>query len=261
MVNFEKAFKPMEWQNSIIGMTEEGYKAHVAKVYDTFLDCGTDAGKVTFDKCIEKVNNESFFAENMINLLKDNVEKVRIVANTDLLVGYVVIEQFNSSIKYYIDHRVVDKLKRGNKMPRKADEVFNFFVKNMGFVPLKFKTVSLSDLSDEVSYRFDFIKKVMDEGDNSDAWSNAMKVQLLAGFSHLEYLPSEVKYYFVLQGKHGWYLRADSEKNEVLKKKHLEKVAKEKEAKEAAQKAAEEAKETVAITETEVEVTAETAEA
>lgn len=243
MGNFEKAFKPFDWQGNILGMTEEGYKAHVAKVYDTFLDCSTEAGKATFDNCIEKVTNIAFFGKNMVTLLKDNVDKVKIVGDTDLLVGYVMVEQLTSSIKYYIDHRVADKLKKGNKMPRTAEDVFNFFVKTLGFVPLKYKAASLSDLSDEVSYKFDTIKRIMDEGDNSDAWSNAMKVQLMAGFSHLEYLPNGLKYYYVLQGKHGWYLRADAERNEVLKKKHLEKIQKEKEAAEAAKDVAEEATE------------------
>lgn len=240
MSNFEQAFKPMDWQSNIMGMTEEGYKEHVAKVYGTFLDCGTEVGRATFDSCIEKVTNIAFFGKNMVGLLKDNVDKVMIVSDTDLLLGYVMIEQLTSSIKYYIDYRVADKLKKGNKMPRTAEEVFNFFIKNLGFVPLKYKAASLSDLSDEVSYKFDTIKRIMDEGDNSDAWSNAMKVQLMAGFSHLEYLPNGLKYYFVLQGKHGWYLRADSERNEILKKKHLEKVAKEKEAAEAAEATTEE---------------------
>lgn len=239
MGNFEQAFKPYDWQGNIVGMTKDGYKAHLESVFGTFLGCDTPAGKETFDKCIAQVTNIAFFGKNMVTLLKDNVDKVMMVRDTDLLIGYVVVEQLTSSIKYYIDYRVADKLKKENKMPRTAEDVFNFFVKNLGFVPLKYKAASLSDLSDEVSYKFDTIKRIMDEGDNSDAWSNAMKVQLMAGFSHLEYLPNSLKYYFVIQGKHGWYLRADSERNEILKKKHLEKIAKEKAEAEAAEENAE----------------------
>jgi hypothetical protein len=222
MENFEKAFKPFDWQSSIVGVTEDGYKAHVEKVYGTFIDCGTEAGKENFDRCIEKVTSSGFFGKNMANLLKENYEKVMIVGDTDLLVGYILIDQMAASIKYYIDYRVVDQLKQKNETPRTADEIYNFFISYMGFVPLKFKSASLSDLSDDVSYRFETIKRILEDGDNSDAWSNAIKVQLQAGFSHLEYLPNGQKYYFVLQGKHGWYLRADAERNEAIRKRLLE---------------------------------------
>ena len=54
-----------------------------------------------------------------------------------------------------------------------------------------------------------------------------MKIQLLAGFSHLRYLPNDVKYYFVLQGKkQGCYLKADTERNNFIKQKHLESIQK-----------------------------------
>lgn len=235
MGNFEKAFKPFDWQGNIVGMSEEGYKAHVEAVYGTFVDCATEAGKATLDRCVGQLRELRFFGKNMVDLLVEKADKVMMVRDTDLLVGYITIDQLTSSVKYYIDYRVADKLKKENKMPRTAEDVFNFFIKNAGFVPVKYNMASLSDLSEEISYRFDTIKRIMDEGDNSDFWSNAMKVQLMAGFSHLEYLPNGLKYYFVLQGKHGWYLKADNERNEVLKQRYFDKLAKEKAEAEAAE--------------------------
>lgn len=227
MGNFEKAFKPFDWQTSIVGITEEAYKTHLEAVFNTYLDCGTDAGKEAFDKCISQVVNFEFFGKNLVDLLKANTDKIKMVRDTDLLIGYVMVDQLKGSIKYYIDYRMADKLKKKNKAPRTAEEVFNFFVKTVGFVPVKYNRASLKDLDSRISYKFETIKRIMDEGDNTDLWSNAMKIQLLAGFSHLRYLPNDVKYYFVLQGKkQGCYLKADTERNNFIKQKHLESIQK-----------------------------------
>lgn len=242
MKDFEKAFKPLDWQGNIAGMTEEGYKEHIEKVHASFLDCGTEAGKETLNLMVNKLSKLAVFGQNMVSIMKENADKVAIVTDTDLLVGYVAVDQLTSSVKYYIDYRVSEKLKADNKVPKTAEEVFKFFITTIGFMPVKFKSASLCDLSESVSYKFSTIKRILEEGDNTDAWSNTMKVQLLAGFTHLEYLPSESKYYFVTQGNHGWYLKADTERNDIIKKKQLARIKKEKEKAEAA-----EAKEDTAV--------------
>lgn len=234
-MDFQKAFKPLDWQAQFVGMTKEAYKELTDKVADTFIPCNTDAGKEMFDAYIAKAFKKSMFGTNMVDVLTKNVDNVVIVTDTTYLVGYLMVDQMDNSIKYYMDYRLSNKLKSENRMPRTAEDVYKFFMKQVGFVPMFYKAVSLSDLTNNVSYSFKTIKRVIEEGDNTSMWSHAIKVQIEASFSHLEYMPNEDKFYFIMQGNHGWYLKADTEKNEVLKQKFLA-------AREAKRKAAEAAK-------------------
>lgn len=226
MTNYTKAFITLEAQKTFKGVAPDVYAEIIEGASKAFIACNTELGKARLEEYLAKVTSKQIFSTNITNLLKDKAEKVVIVSDTSLLLGYICIDQLSGVIKYYVDHKLIDELKAQNKAPRTADEVIKMFLDKLGFIPVKYKAATMLDLANGVSHKFETIKMVMDEGDNTDVWSNSIKVQIIAGINRLEYTPNANKFYFVLQSKHGWYLKADTEKNELIKQKIAESKAK-----------------------------------
>lgn len=225
MAIYTKAFKPLGWLPTFDGISEDTYKKIIEGAELAFISCDTELGKTKLDAYLDTVTSSQTFTVNMLNLLRNDAENAVIVNDTSLLLGYVLIDQLTGVIKYYMDYRFVAKLKSKHKAPRTAEEIFVAFKNELGFVPVKYKVTSMIEIADDASHKFSLIKSVLESGENSDMWSNIIKIQILAGLNRLDYTPSLNKYYFIIQGKRGWYLKADVEKNESIKQRKLEMIA------------------------------------
>lgn len=226
MADLIKAFIPLEKQTNFKGIDIKDYNEIITGASKTIISCDSSFGYNKLTEYLSKVNSKQVFTSNMKTLLEKNSKDVVLLVETSLMLGYICIDQLSGVIKYYVHNDIISELKAQNKAPRTAAEVFSMFLDKFGFIPVMYKTAKMIDLANGVSHRFSTIKMVMDDGDNSDTWSNSIKIQILAGINRFEYTPNTNKYYFVLQSKHGWYLKADTEKNEILKQKIAESKAK-----------------------------------
>lgn len=225
MKDLKKAFGPLKWVADIIGVcgeeAERIYNEQVDARIKTMIPADTAYGSYLLDEAMGMVTSKSTFGINMANELMAHKEDIVMVTDVTYLNGYICIDQLSGKFKYYFDSHIYNDLKDRKRMPKIAGDICNYMANKFGCIPVLCKRAMLTDLTGEVSHTYKDIARVMAEGDNSNMWNSEIKRQITEALDTLKYLPSDNKYYFIAQGVHGWYLKADAEKNTALKNKAL----------------------------------------
>lgn len=216
MKDLTKAFEPFAWNAGLV-KAEEDYKEAVANVAATYLGTDTEIGAERLDTLLECWTNRTTFSVEMVELLKEHRADIYTMVDTSWLLGYLTVDVVSGSVKYYFNSRMMKELK--GETPKTAEEVINFMLDRFGFIPVMYNMDTLSALADDRSHTYGTIKNVMEKSDNWDVWSDEIKTGIESAIKNLAYEPKEYKYYFIKKGTHGWYLKADKEKNEVIKAK------------------------------------------
>lgn len=225
MKDFKKAFMPFKWvADSMTACGEDAetiYEGQIEAREKAMIHANTSYGSYLLDEAMGMITSKSTFGINMANELMAHKDDIVFVTDVTYLNGYICIDQLSGKFKYYFDSHISKDLKERKRMPKIAGDICNYMANKFGCIPVLCKRAMLTDLTGEISHTYKDIARVMAEGDNSNMWNSEIKRQITEALDTLKYLPSDNKYYFIAQGVHGWYLKADTEKNTALKNKAL----------------------------------------